>query len=334
MATWTPCRSPRRWTSSTGRPAPVRCMPAVTTCTWPVSSAPFGSCTRCGTSLPGDVVFMFQPGEEGPGGAEPMLAEGLLDVAGPSRRCGLRAARVLRRRAIRSVGVTPGDDRRGRRRSEGPGPGQRRPRLGPALREGPDPGSLRDGRRPEHDADPRLRRLRPGARHGRPDRRRHQGEHHPGRGRVRGHGPVTVPGLARQGAGRHRATGRGHRRRTRAAGRGRLQARLPPHGQRRHGVRPRQAGGRGPVRRRPVYRARHPGARRRGHGVCDGACSGGVLQRGGVPRRRLPVRSGQPLAARRVRRRDPAGLFGLAGRDGRTTAELAGSHARDRVRHL
>jgi hippurate hydrolase len=32
--------------------------------------------------LPGDVVFMFQPGEEGPGGAEPMLEEGLLDVAG------------------------------------------------------------------------------------------------------------------------------------------------------------------------------------------------------------------------------------------------------------
>lgn len=32
--------------------------------------------------LAGDVVFMFQPGEEGPGGAEPMLREGLLDVAG------------------------------------------------------------------------------------------------------------------------------------------------------------------------------------------------------------------------------------------------------------
>ena len=32
--------------------------------------------------VPGDVVFMFQPGEEGPGGAAPMLAEGLLDVAG------------------------------------------------------------------------------------------------------------------------------------------------------------------------------------------------------------------------------------------------------------
>ncbi|MGB3828636.1 MAG: M20 family metallopeptidase [Ornithinimicrobium sp.] len=32
--------------------------------------------------LAGDVVLMFQPAEEGPGGAEPMLAEGLLDAAG------------------------------------------------------------------------------------------------------------------------------------------------------------------------------------------------------------------------------------------------------------
>ncbi|NYE95382.1 hippurate hydrolase [Psychromicrobium silvestre] len=32
--------------------------------------------------LPGDVVFMFQPGEEGPGGAKPMIDEGVLDAAG------------------------------------------------------------------------------------------------------------------------------------------------------------------------------------------------------------------------------------------------------------
>ncbi len=32
--------------------------------------------------LEGDVVFMFQPGEEGPGGAEVMIAEGLLEAAG------------------------------------------------------------------------------------------------------------------------------------------------------------------------------------------------------------------------------------------------------------
>jgi amidohydrolase len=32
--------------------------------------------------LPGRVVFMFQPAEEGPGGAEPMIREGVLDAAG------------------------------------------------------------------------------------------------------------------------------------------------------------------------------------------------------------------------------------------------------------
>jgi amidohydrolase len=34
--------------------------------------------------LAGDVVLMFQPAEEGPGGAAPMIAEGLLDAAGRS----------------------------------------------------------------------------------------------------------------------------------------------------------------------------------------------------------------------------------------------------------
>ncbi|MGV0353148.1 M20 metallopeptidase family protein [Corynebacterium confusum] len=32
--------------------------------------------------IPGDVIFMFQPGEEGPGGARPMIEEGVLDAAG------------------------------------------------------------------------------------------------------------------------------------------------------------------------------------------------------------------------------------------------------------
>ncbi|MDY3126579.1 MAG: M20 family metallopeptidase [Corynebacterium sp.] len=32
--------------------------------------------------LHGDIIFMFQPGEEGPGGAQPMIEEGVLDAAG------------------------------------------------------------------------------------------------------------------------------------------------------------------------------------------------------------------------------------------------------------
>lgn len=33
-------------------------------------------------TLPGTVIFMFQPGEESPGGAQPMIEEGLLEAAG------------------------------------------------------------------------------------------------------------------------------------------------------------------------------------------------------------------------------------------------------------
>lgn len=33
-------------------------------------------------AIPGSVVFMFQPGEEGPGGAQPMIEEGVLNAAG------------------------------------------------------------------------------------------------------------------------------------------------------------------------------------------------------------------------------------------------------------
>ena len=43
--------------------------------------------------LPGSVVFMFQPGEEGHGGAEIMIGEGVLDAAGP-RACAAYALHV------------------------------------------------------------------------------------------------------------------------------------------------------------------------------------------------------------------------------------------------
>lgn len=49
--------------------------------------------------LAGDVIFMFQPGEEGPGGAEPMIAEGVLDAAG--------------RRPIAAYGIHVGPQDRG-----------------------------------------------------------------------------------------------------------------------------------------------------------------------------------------------------------------------------
>jgi amidohydrolase len=47
--------------------------------------------------LAGNVIFMFQPGEEGPGGAAPMIAEGVLDAAGerPVAAYGLHVSSAL-----------------------------------------------------------------------------------------------------------------------------------------------------------------------------------------------------------------------------------------------
>ena len=49
-----------------------------------------------------------QPGEEGPGGAEPMIEEGLLDVAGRRVDACIRAARLLRRRPFGQWASRPG----------------------------------------------------------------------------------------------------------------------------------------------------------------------------------------------------------------------------------
>lgn len=55
--------------------------------------------------LPGDVVFMFQPGEEGHGGAEVMISEGVLDAAGP-RVCAAYGLHVMSGMLPRGVFAT------------------------------------------------------------------------------------------------------------------------------------------------------------------------------------------------------------------------------------
>ena len=125
--------------------------------------------------LAGDVVLMFQPGEEGPGGAEPMIAEGLLDAAG--RR--VEAAYALHVYSsgdpTGAVGRTARRAVRGRRRAARPRPGRGRPRLGAVPRQGPRAGRRRDRARPAAHGDPAVRHLRPGRRHRRPDHQRHRG---------------------------------------------------------------------------------------------------------------------------------------------------------------
>ena len=73
-------------TEETGEPfaAPrAPCTPAGTTCTPPGLVGAAKLLSRHRDQLAGDVVFMFQPGEEGCDGAGAMIAEGVLDAAGP-----------------------------------------------------------------------------------------------------------------------------------------------------------------------------------------------------------------------------------------------------------
>ena len=63
-------------------PPTARCTPAATTCTPRAWSARARLLARTATGCAGDVVLMFQPGEEGWDGAGVMLREGVLDAAG------------------------------------------------------------------------------------------------------------------------------------------------------------------------------------------------------------------------------------------------------------
>jgi len=55
--------------------------------------------------LPGTIVFIFQPAEEGQGGAERMIAEGILEDLGASRSLGLH---IWNEKPLQWLGITPG----------------------------------------------------------------------------------------------------------------------------------------------------------------------------------------------------------------------------------
>ena len=55
--------------------------------------------------LPGTIVFIFQPAEEGQGGAERMIAEGVLEGLGASRSLGLH---IWNEKPLNWFGITPG----------------------------------------------------------------------------------------------------------------------------------------------------------------------------------------------------------------------------------
>ncbi|HEY8800225.1 MAG TPA: M20 family metallopeptidase, partial [Candidatus Limnocylindrales bacterium] len=58
--------------------------------------------------LPGKVILMFQPGEEGLGGAKTMIDEGLLEAAGPTAPTGALAVHIGTRYPTGEVHLRPG----------------------------------------------------------------------------------------------------------------------------------------------------------------------------------------------------------------------------------
>ena len=147
-------------------------MRAGTTCTSPGWSAPPG-CWPHGARTCRGVVFMFQPGEEGQGGAQLMIDEGVLDAAG-ERVVAAYGLHVISTGCRRTVAA--GRAGHGCRLGLGGVDGARAGGHGSSPHSAADPvpawraGSCRapDG------GDPADRRLRPGRRHRRTDRGRHR----------------------------------------------------------------------------------------------------------------------------------------------------------------
>jgi len=65
--------------------------------------------------LPGTIVFIFQPAEEGQGGAERMIAEGILDDLGASRSLGMH---IWNEKPVHWLGIAPGPVMAGSERFE------------------------------------------------------------------------------------------------------------------------------------------------------------------------------------------------------------------------
>ena len=173
--------------------------------------------------LPGTVLFLFQPAEEGPppgerGGARLMLEEGAFADPVPDVVYGLH---VTSYQKFGEIGLVPGaamasSDRLTIRR-EGP----LDPRRLSLERHRSDRGRGADRARARGAARAAGRRARPVGRLVRRDPRRRALQHHPGSGGARGHDPRARPGGARAAPRAdppHRARDRGERGRDRRGG--------------------------------------------------------------------------------------------------------------------
>ena len=179
--------------------------------------------------LAGDVVLMFQPGEEGDHGARLMIEEGVLDAAGsrvvaayglhvmssvlPTGLVASKAGTMLA--AADSVVVTVHG--RGGHGSM------------PHLAADPVPVAAEIVLALQADGHAAVRRVRPGRRHRRQDRGRHDEQRHPRDRRAGGDRPVVLRGDARRRPRAADPGGRRHRRGPRPDRDRRLPARLPGH---------------------------------------------------------------------------------------------------------
>ena len=206
----------------------------------------------CGrrAELAGDVIFMFQPGEEGYSGADKMIGEGVLEAAGERRPVAAYALHVSSTQLPCGVFTTrPGPMLAAADIYPGDRAGPRRARVAAAPGGRPDHRGLRDGDRPADPGDAPVRRVRPGRHHGGELPRGNDRQRDPGRGAVPGDGPVIQPGGARETQGHDRPSGQRHRGRARRDRGGRIHRGVPGHRQRRDRGRVRADGRGGDVRR-------------------------------------------------------------------------------------
>ncbi len=174
--------------------------------------------------IPGRVLFMFQPGEEGEHGAQFMLDEGLLDVppladGTPSPVTGAFALHITSTIPTGMVATKGGPTMASADTFQivvhGAGGHASEP-----FRSGrPDPDRMRDRAGAAADGDATDRHLRPGRRDRRADHRRHHQQHHPRHGDDRRHDPHRQRAHPRRGARQPPARRRTDRRSARGHGR-------------------------------------------------------------------------------------------------------------------
>ena len=183
--------------------------------------------------LPGTVIFMFQPGEEGYAGARHMISEGVLDAAGQrpvaayalhvtsnKLPCGMFSTRPGPMLAAADQ-ITVTVHGRGGHASQ------------PHRAADPIPAACEMVLALQTHGDQEVRRVRPRRHHGRQLPRRHHRQRDPRPGQVPGHRPLLQRRVPDRAGGAGAAADQGHRRRARADRRRRIRGRVPGHRQRR-----------------------------------------------------------------------------------------------------